>query len=29
MTSLYNVEVAENRPLEEYTQLLKYWVRAA
>ena len=29
MTSLYNVEVAENRPLEEYIQLLKYWVRAA
>lgn len=29
MTSLYNAEVAENRPLEEYIQLLKYWVRAA
>ena len=29
MTSLYNTEVAENRPLEEYIQLLKYWVRAA
>lgn len=29
MTSLYNTEVAENRPLEEYIQLLKYWARAA
>lgn len=29
MTSLYNAEVAENRPLEEYIKLLKYWVRAA
>lgn len=29
MTSLYNAEVAENLPLEEYIQLLKYWVRAA
>lgn len=27
MTSLYNAEVAENLPLEEYIQLLKYWVR--
>lgn len=29
MTSLYNAEVAENFPLEEYIKLLKYWVRAA
>lgn len=29
MTSLYNAEVAENLPLEEYIKLLKYWVRAA
>lgn len=29
MTSLYNAEVAENRPLEKYIKLLKYWVRAA
>ena len=29
MTSLYNAEMAENRPLEEYIKLLKYWVRAA
>lgn len=29
MTSLYNAEVAENRPLEEYIKLLKYWVQAA
>ena len=29
MTSLYNAEVADNRPLEEYIKLLKYWVRAA
>lgn len=27
MTNLYNAEVAENRPLEEYIRLLKYWVR--
>lgn len=29
MTSLYNAEVAENLPFEEYIKLLKYWVRAA
>ena len=29
MTSLYNAEVAENCSLEEYIQLLKYWVRTA
>ena len=29
MTGLYNAEVAENLPLEEYIKLLKYWVRTA
>ena len=29
MTGLYDAEVAENLPLEEYIKLLKYWVRAA
>lgn len=29
MTGLYNAEVAENQPLEEYIKLLKYWVRTA
>ena len=29
MTSLYDAEVAENQPLEDYIKLLKYWVRAA
>lgn len=29
MTGLYNSEVAENLPLEEYIKLLKYWVKAA
>lgn len=29
MTGLYDTEVAENRPIEEYIKLLKYWVRVA
>lgn len=29
MTGLYDAEVAENLPLEEYIKLLKYWVRTA
>lgn len=27
MTGLYDAEVAENEPLEEYIRLLKYWVK--
>lgn len=29
MVSLYDAEVAENEPLEEYILLLKYWVKWA
>lgn len=29
MVGLYDAEVAENKPLEEYIRLLKYWVKVA